>query len=127
MSRSIPLLMATFLATSPLLAQPKTTRVDALPSVSKVALLLRRNVQEDLELTDDQMAIVVELATAADAMKKDLEGLINVVWPEERPARRAEVHRKLAKYAKEVNRKLAQLLSEAQIAAKRNLDSGPRN
>jgi hypothetical protein len=73
-------------------------------------------VRSDLGLTEEQTLAVRRVVNAENAMRSDLQGLIKTVWPEERPAKAAEVGKRLAAYSKEVDKKLQGVLTAAQIA-----------
>jgi hypothetical protein len=73
-------------------------------------------VHSDLGLTEEQTLAVRKIVNAESAMKRDLTGLIKTVWPEERSAKAAEVGKRLTAYSKEVDKKLQDVLTAAQIA-----------
>jgi hypothetical protein len=85
-------------------------------ALSKAGLLGRETVQRDLELTDEQAEAVGRIDRAERALRTDLTGLVKTVWPEERPAKRAEVDKRLAAYSKEVEKKIQDVLTANQLA-----------
>jgi hypothetical protein len=104
------------LLNKPSLAQEFPTVPNFIRDLSKAGLLGRETVQRELELTQEQIEAVRGIERAESAMRTDLTGLIKTVWPEERPAKAAEVDKRLAAYAKEVEKKLQGALAPNQLA-----------
>jgi hypothetical protein len=104
------------LLNKPSLAQEFKEAPGSVLSRGKTGLLLMDSVRGDLGLTDEQMSAVRKIVASQSAMKRDLDGVVKAAWPEERPAKAAEVGKRLAAYSKEVDKKLQSVLAAAQIA-----------